>query len=51
MQVLDGANLAGSLEISEDCGSEMFPRFPQVGQGKSDPTVAMLGEMLSVILA
>lgn len=51
LQVLDRASLSGSLEISGDCGSarfSRFPQFPQVGQGKSDSTLTMLGEMLSI---
>jgi hypothetical protein len=47
IRALDSTSLSGSLEMSEDCGSERYPQFPQVGQGKSDSTLTRLGEMLS----
>lgn len=47
IDALDSASLSASLEISGDCGSERFPQFPKVGQGKSDSTLTRLGEMLS----
>lgn len=47
LQVLDRANLSGSLQISGVCESERFPKFPQVGEKKGDSTLTTLGEMLA----
>jgi hypothetical protein len=47
LQVLDSANVSGSLEVSGACGSERYPQFPQLGQKTDDSVLTMLGEMLS----
>lgn len=47
LQVLDSANLSGSLQISGVCESKRFPKFPEVGEKKGDSALTTLGEMLS----
>jgi hypothetical protein len=47
LQVLDSANLSGSLQISGVCESKKLPKFPEVEEKKGDSTLTTLGEMLS----
>jgi len=47
LQVLDSANLSGSLQISGVCESKRFPKFPEIGEKKGNSTLTTLGEMLS----
>lgn len=47
LQVLDDANLSGSLQISGVCESKRFPKFPEIGEKKSDSALTTIGEMLS----